>query len=217
MVDVPRESETTTDLELIDQARAGDRDAFGQLINRYYHSCVRAASFMLRDRVEAQDEVQVACWKAFQHLDQYKGFGQFSSWLIQIVVNECLMLMRSRRQARFVYLDGGKTPDCIGPLELPVNSADPESQAVKNEMLDVLKREIRRSPPVFRTILVMREIQELPMPEVADRLGITVRAAKSRLLRARLELKQRVMRYYGHSGRPVLRTRPSNTGTAVPL
>jgi RNA polymerase sigma-70 factor, ECF subfamily len=217
MVEVPGESETTTDLELIDQARAGDRDAFGQLISRHYHSCVRAASFMLRDRVEAQDQVQVACWKALQHLDQYKGVSQFSTWLIQIVMNECLMLMRSRRQARFVYLDGGETPDSVGPLELPVNSADPESQAVNSEMIDVLKREIRRIPPLFRTILVMREMQELPMPAVADRLGITMGAAKSRLLRARLELKQRVLRYYGHRGRPVLRTRPANTGTAVPL
>ena len=204
MLDVSSESETRTDAELVDRARGGDRDAFGQLINRHYQTCVRAASFMLRDWVEAQDEVQIACCKAFQHLDQYRGLAQFSTWLTHIVVNECLMLIRSRRQTRFVYLDGGREPDSIGPPELPPHSADPESQAVNSELLDVLKREIRRSPPLFRTILVMREIQELPMPEVADRLGITVPAAKSRLIRARIELKQRVMRYYGHSGRPAL-------------
>jgi RNA polymerase sigma-70 factor, ECF subfamily len=205
MLNVSSERNARTDLELVDRARAGDRDAFGQLISRHYHTCVRAASVILRDRVEAQDEVQLACLKAFQHLDQYAGLAQFSSWLIHIVVNECLMLMRSRRQARFVYLDDcSREADSIRPPELPARSADPESQAVNKELLDVLKREIRRSPPLFRTILVMREIQELPMPEVAHRLGITVPAAKSRLLRARIELKERVMRSYGHRGGPAL-------------
>src|SRR5581483_2182168 len=94
-----------TDFELIGIARQGDRGAFGELIQRHYRSCVNVATLVLRNRTEAQDEVQKAAWKAFAHLDQYQGAAEFSTWLLRIVENECLMLMREKSRAQFLYLD----------------------------------------------------------------------------------------------------------------
>src|SRR6516225_6943439 len=83
-----------TDVELVELSRQGDSDAFGELLFRHYHKCANLAGFILRDRAGASDEVQKACWKAFEHLDQYRGKAEFSTWLSRIVVNECRMVLR---------------------------------------------------------------------------------------------------------------------------
>lgn len=191
------EVNSRTDSELLDLARKKDSEAFGKLVKRHYRSCVNIAAFILRDRVEAEDEVQEACWKAFEHLDQYLGEAEFSTWLLRIVVNECLMLLRCRRRTRFLYIDGDQRVEESRPMELPSDSLDPEQELVKHEMLEILKREIRYIPPLLRNVMMLRDVEQLPMPAVAERLGITVPAAKSRLLRARTELRQRVNRRFG--------------------
>lgn len=190
-----------TDGELVALSRAGNKDAFGKLIHKHYPTCVNIASFMLRDRSEAKDEVQKACWKAFKHLDQYHGESEFLPWILRIVVNQCLMLMRVRRRVRFLYIDAGSGHDGGRPIELPAGAIDPEHEVIKNQMQDIVKTEIRRIPPLLRTVMILRDVEELPMLHVAERLGITVPAAKSRLLRARSELRQRVIRRCanGHS------------------
>jgi RNA polymerase sigma-70 factor (ECF subfamily) len=189
-----------TDGELIALARAGSKDAFGKLIHRHYPACVNIASYMLRDRSEAKDEVQKACWKAFRHLDQYHGDSEFLPWMLRIVVNQCLMLLRVRRRTRFLYIDAGSGHDGGRPIELPAVALDPEHEVIKQEMKDILKMEIRRIPPLLRTVMILRDVEELPMMHVAARLGITVPAAKSRLLRARSELRQRVIQRCASNG-----------------
>jgi RNA polymerase sigma-70 factor (ECF subfamily) len=187
-----------TDRELVELAREGNQEAFGALIHRHYSACVNIASFMLRDRAEGQDEVQKACLRAFEHLDQYHGEAEFLHWMLRIVVNQCLMLMRVRRRARFLYLDGGREDHGRWPIELPSLSISPEREVIKREMHDILQTEIRRIPPLLRRVLELRDLEGLPMTDVADRLGITVPAAKSRLLRARNELRERVTRRCGN-------------------
>src|SRR5689334_15796912 len=105
-----------TDLELVGLSRQGDGDAFGELLGRHYHKCANLAGFILRDRTGASDEVQKACWKAFEHLDQYRGTAEFFTWLSRIVINECRMVLRVNRRTQFVYLDGGGAD---APLRLP--------------------------------------------------------------------------------------------------
>ena len=190
-----------TDMTLVTQARRGDTEAFGELIRRHRQKCLDLATFFLRNRNDAEDEVQNAFSKAYTHLDQYKGDAEFSTWLGRIVANQCLMLMRVRRNTRFVYLDepssGSPRPQ---PVELPAVCGDPEGELACQQMTDVLRLEIRRIPPVLRNVMVLRDIQELPMPDVAAQLGITVPAAKSRLLRARTELRSRLKRYTAGMG-----------------
>ena len=187
-----------SDLALVNDAQAGNGEAFGELLARHYRNCVNIASLILRDRAEAQDEVQMACWKAFKHLDQYHGDAPFLTWLIRIVVNQCLMLVRVRKRTRFVYLDAGRV-DGARPVQLPTLAADPEEDVMEKELRELLDREIRHLPPLLRTVLVLRDVDELPMRNVAKQLRITVGAAKSRLLRARVELKDRVIRRYGRN------------------
>jgi RNA polymerase sigma-70 factor, ECF subfamily len=187
------------DAALVALAKEGDRHAFEQLINRHYQTCVNLASFMLHDRGEAQDEVQEACWKAFEHLHQYHGDAEFVSWLLRIVVNQCLMLLRVRRRTQFCYLDDDGRQNGSRPLELSANTPDPEHAVVSCEQEEILRNEIRRIPPLLRNVILLRDLQELPMGTVAEQLGISVAAAKSRLLRARAELRARVL---GKSGDP---------------
>jgi RNA polymerase sigma-70 factor (ECF subfamily) len=112
------------------------------------------------------------------------------------------MLMRVKRRTRFVYLDEPPISHDAPQLELPACGPDPEGELAFQQMKGVLRTEIRRIPPMLRNVMLLRDIQELPMTEVAEKLGITVPAAKSRLLRARTELRSRLMRHATRSGNP---------------
>ena len=190
------------DESLVELARLGNNDAFGELIRRHWRKCVDLATFFLRNRGEAEDEVQNAFSKAYAHLEQYQGDAEFSTWLARIVKNQCLMLMRVKRRTRFVYLDENISGRDAPPMELPACGSDPEGEFAFQQMQDVLRTEIRRIPPMLRNVMLLRDIRELPMVDVADELGITVAAAKSRLLRARSELRLRLTRHGEKSGRP---------------
>ena len=189
-----------SDRQLVEFARQGDQEAFGQLLRRHRQKCVDLATFFLRNRGDAEDEVQNAFSKAYAHLDQYQGEAEFSTWLARIVSNQCLMLLRVRRRTKFVYLDESPSVHDAPPMELPSCGPDPEGEFAFRQMKSVLRSEIRRIPPMLRNVMVLRDIQELPMTDVADQLGITVPAAKSRLLRARTELRSRLMRHAEKSG-----------------
>jgi RNA polymerase sigma-70 factor, ECF subfamily len=201
-----------SDRELLKLAQAGDRNAFGQLISNHYQSCVNIATSILRNRTEAEDNVQQAAWKAFNHLDQYLGEAEFFAWLIRIVVNECRMVLRDRKRARFQPIGGSQQGADDRQPELLSQTADPECQSLKTEMIHVLKMEIQHIPPMFRVVILLRDVNELPMLEVADRLGITVSAAKSRLLRARNELRRRVTSRLG----PARHMLPLSTEQTLP-
>jgi RNA polymerase sigma-70 factor, ECF subfamily len=202
MLDLKDENCVQTDAHLVALVREGNQEAFGELINRHYQTCVNIATFILRDHGEAQDEVQKACCKAYQHLDQYEGEAEFFSWMHRIVMNQCLMLMRVRRRTRFLYIDAQTDRERCGPIELPADVPDPEEEVIDCELRSILQREIRHIPPLLRNVLMLRDVEELPMTDVAARLRITVPAAKSRLLRARLELRERVIGRCSSAGKP---------------
>lgn len=189
-----------SDVDLVTMAKEDNKQAFDELVRRHHQACVRLAVCILRDRGEAEDEAQNAYWKAFQHLDQFQGGADFSIWLSRIVVNQCRMHIRASRRARFLHLDAG-VPGFPGiRVELPSRRLDPEAEFGGRQVREMLEQEIRSIPPLLRNVVLLRDIQELPITEVAHRLGITVSAAKSRLLRARLELRHRVLRHCGPSG-----------------
>jgi RNA polymerase sigma-70 factor (ECF subfamily) len=195
------------DADLVESAKRGDQQAFGELVKRHHHWCVGLASGILRDRGDAEDEAQNAYWNAFQHLDQFQGDAEFSTWLARIVVNQCLMFVRARRRARFLRLDAGIAGHASASIDLPSWRPDPEGELGSREVREVLEREIRGIPALLRNVVLLRDVEELPIAEVADRLGITISAAKSRLLRARIELRQRVLRHCGTSGHLTLTAR----------
>ncbi len=188
------------DDQLVRQSQAGDQHSFSELIRRHQSSCTKLALSVLRDRQDAEDEVQNAMWKAFEHINQFQQDSKFSTWLTRIVVNQCLMRLRQGRRAKFLYIDDTHIGEDLTSLELPDVRISPEQMLGQAEVAEVLQKEIRRIPPLLRNVFLLRDIQELPMPDVAEQLGISVAAAKSRLLRARLELRNRMERHFGRLG-----------------
>ena len=181
---------------LVDMARNGDKDAFGELMRRHYRRCVDVATSFLHNHWDAEDQVQVAFLKAYTRLHQYHGDAEFATWLLRIVTNECLMFMRDSRRARFVHLDDTSRESESAPFELRECGPNAENALASGEMKQILATEVRRVPPLLRNVIMLRDIQELPMRAAADTLEIRVPAAKSRLLRARVELRLR-LRHYG--------------------
>ncbi len=188
------------DDELVRCAQQGDQAAFSELTRRNYSSSFKLAVSILRDWQEAEDEVQNAYWKAYQHIGQFQQDAKFSTWMTRIVVNQCLMRLRQVRRANFLYLDDTLIGEERGTLELVDRGDSPEDQLGTKELGALLKQEIRRIPPLLRSVFLLRDVNELPMAEVADRLGISIAAAKSRLLRARIELRHRLEKINGHTG-----------------
>ncbi len=190
--------QTQNDDKLVEKARAGDRDAFGELIRKHHGTCVTIATRILRDRSEAEDEVQKAYWQAFSHLDQFQaGRAQhaqsFLAWLLRIVKNQCLMLIRVKRRMPLVYIDAAGCGQGRPSRELPANNIGAEQGILEREMVEVLQKEIQRIPPLLRSVLLLCDMEERSMMDVAQQLQITIPAAKSRLFRARRELKKRVI------------------------
>jgi RNA polymerase sigma-70 factor (ECF subfamily) len=192
---------TLLDPELVILCQGSNEGAFTELMVRHRNSAMKIALSILRDKQEAEDEVQNAFWKAYEHISNFQGGSKFSTWLTRIVVNQCLMRLRQLRRARLLYLEEalGSSEDNL-TLELRDIRQSPEQEIGREEVAKVLEDEIRRTPPLLRTVFLLRDVEQRPMPEVAEALGISVAAAKSRLLRARAELRLRLKKHCGAVG-----------------
>jgi len=188
-----------SDDQLLTLAQDGEQDAFAELMSRNLSSSFKLALSILKDRQEAEDEVQNSYWNAWRYIGRFQRDSKFSTWISRIVINQSLMRLRKARKASFLHLDEGAADGQVGALELPDRAPTPEKELAGKEMSAILHREISRMPPIFRSVLVLRDLEELPMDDVAVRLGITLVAAKSRLMRARAELKQRLEKQFGTS------------------
>ena len=188
-------SEVTAQSEgdLVARAQQGDRSAFGQLVAQNQPACRRLALSILRNSEAAEDEVQTSYCKALQHIGDFHRESKFSTWLNRIVANQCLMRLRGLRRSRSFSMSDDPTGEGA-VLEFPAGGDSPEQDLVRRELSEVLAAQVRRIPPLMRDVVLLRDVQELPMPEVARRLGISVPAAKSRLLRARATLRQNLER-----------------------
>ena len=189
-----------SDEALVREAQQGNEESFAELMRRHSGASFKVAVSMLRDLQDAEDEVQNAWWKAYTHIGQFAGEARFTTWMTRIVMNQCLMRLRQSRRARFHYLDDALIGEDRGTLDLPDPAPTPEQELDRQQMEQLLHREIRRIPPLLRNALILREVNELPMLEVAAQLGVSVAAAKSRLLRARHELRDRLGKYLPGEG-----------------
>jgi RNA polymerase sigma-70 factor (ECF subfamily) len=195
-----------SDDELVAKAQQSDDQAFGELVRRTSASSLRLAMSILRDRQEAEDEVQNSYFNAWRHVSQFQCESKFSTWMSRIVANHCLMRLRKTRGLHFLYLDDAPSDDTARPLELKDRRATPEGDLGTHELSAVLQKEIQRLPPLLQRVLVLRDVNELSTAEVASILGISPSAVKSRLMRARLELRTRLEKYGGRGGWATLTT-----------
>ncbi len=187
------------DEELVQRAQANDDAAFAELMRRTSPASLKLAVSILRDVHEAEDQVQTSYMNAWRHVAQFHQDAKFSTWISRIVVNQCLMRLRKLRTLSFVSLvdDGpdGETRE----VQLTDHRQSPEASLAGKELRQVLKQEIQRLPPLMRSVVLLRDVEQLSTAEVAERLGLTPAAVKSRLLRARVELRTRLEKYRARS------------------
>src|SRR5713226_6854609 len=185
------------ELVLVQAAKKGDLEAFSELVTRYDRNIFRIAQHITHNQEDAQNVVQEAFLKAYTNLAQFQGNSKFYTWLVRIAVNEALMKLRRRRADKTVSIDEDvETEDGSMPREVADWSPNPEQLYGQSELGDILKKTIQGLPPGFRTVFVLRDVEGLSTEETAEMLDLSVPAVKSRLLRARLQLRERLARYF---------------------
>jgi RNA polymerase sigma-70 factor (ECF subfamily) len=191
------ENEQHPDVALVDSARGGDVHAFETLVSKYDRQIFRIAQHITQNKEDAQDVVQDAFLKAYEKLDQFQGNSKFYTWLVRIAVNESLMRLRKRRTGKMVSIDDDiETEEGSVPRDLADWSPNPEQNYGQAELAEILRKTIQGLPHGFRIVFVLRDVDGLSTEETAETLGLSVPAVKSRLLRARLQLRERLSRYF---------------------
>ncbi|MBI4460751.1 MAG: sigma-70 family RNA polymerase sigma factor [Acidobacteria bacterium] len=184
-----------TELELIERMRGGDTAAFYELVNQYERRVYWAAFGLLGNAADAEDVTQETFLKCFQHLDQFRGEAKFSTWLIQIAVNEAKQRLRKQNPGLLVPLESEGETAGGTPWRLPFVAEwreNPEQQYAAEELRRIVTGAVESLPPIYRSVLLLRDLQQLSTEEVAEALGLSLPAAKSRLLRARLQLRDKL-------------------------
>lgn len=185
-----------TDEEIVARVRAGDIAMFEQLMRRHNARVYRAARAILRDDREAEDVMQDAYVRAYEHLADFEGRAQFSTWITRIAVNEALA--RVRRTKRFDSLESHPEEASMITHE----GSSPEQQASDVELRAVLETAVAQLPDDFRSVFVLRAVEGMSGVEVAECLGIPEDTVKTRLHRARGRLQEMLIA----SAEPVLPT-----------
>jgi len=186
---------------LVARAKAGDMTAFSDLITHYERRVFRMAKQITQNDDDAEDVLQETFLKAYSHLDDFQGNSKFYTWLVRIAVNEALMKLRKRRSDRTVPLDEPiDTGEDEVVREVAVWDENPEQRYSREELGSILDEAIETLKPAYRTVFVLRDIEELSIEETADALNLSISAVKSRLLRARLQLREKLTRLFKRKG-----------------
>ena len=183
---------------LVAKAKEGNAEAFTVLVNQYERNIFRLAMNITSNKEDAEDVLQETFLKAYTHLGRFQGNSRFYTWVVRIAVNESLMKLRKRRSDRQVSLDEKleTDDDSLLPREIVDWGDNPEQRYAKSEWQEILAEATQTLEPAFRTVFMLRDIEQLSTEETAEALGLSVPAVKSRLLRARLKLRQRLNKYF---------------------
>jgi len=177
---------------LVERLRAGDQDAFETLVRQYGGRMLAAARRLLGTEDDARDAVQEAFLAAFRAIDTFAGAARLSTWLHRIVLNAALMKLRSRRRRREESIEDLLPRfDEDGYWAEPASAWDTSSDVLleRRETRTMVRNAIDRLPANYRSVLLLRDIEELDTDEVASLLGVTPNAVKTRLHRARQALR----------------------------
>jgi len=184
---------------LVAAAKGGEISAFETLVSRYERKIFRLAQNITQNREDAEDVMQESFLKAYEHLSGFQGNSRFYTWLVRITVNQALMKLR-RRRPNVVSLDEElDTGEELVPREVEDWGPSPEDRYKQNQLGEILSSAIGDLDPSFRIVFQLRDIEELSTEETAEALGLSVPAVKSRLLRARLKLRQKLDKYFRRS------------------
>ena len=186
---------------LVARAKAGDANAFSELVSHYERRVFRMAKQITQNDDDAEDVLQETFLKAYTHLDNFQGNSKFYTWLVRIAVNEALMKLRKRRSDRTVPLDEPiDTGEDEMVREIAVWDENPEESYSREELGEILDQAIQSLKPAYRTVFLLRDIEELSIEDTAEALKLSISAVKSRLLRARLQLREKLTRQFKRKG-----------------
>jgi len=190
--------ENKTELS-VEALRAGDREEFSRLVDAYSGRIYRLAIKMLSIPTDAEDVLQNTFLKAFQHLKDFEGRSSLSTWLYRIASNEALMMLRKQRPE--ITLSDSAPEDDDNSDYFPAQFTDwcclPEDEFLSAESQVALDDAVQQLPETQRIVFVLRDIEGLSIQETSEALNLSVAAVKTRLLRARLRLREELSVYYG--------------------
>ena len=196
-------NETTTfdDVALANQAKQGDKRAFTDLVERYASRVFRVARHITRNDQDAEDVLQETFLKAYSRLDQFLGASKFYTWLARIAVNEALMRIRRGKGRAMVSLDQElETSDGSLAREIPSGGENPEEIYGREQLRDYIATAIDGLSETYRPVFVLRDVEGFSTDETGQLLDLSESAVKSRLLRARLQLQQKLRRVLSKNG-----------------
>jgi len=182
--------------KLVQQAKKGSHAAFSELVRSMEARVFRVAVQILRNQQEAEDAMQDGLLKAYEKLSTFTGLSRFSTWATRIVINECLMRLRSQHQHAFTSIDEPVSDEAETGMDLRSWEANPEERYSRQQLRDILNEALEGLSEEYRVVVVLRDVEGLTNEEAAEELGVSVSAVKSRLLRGRLALRQRLPRHF---------------------
>ena len=187
---------TCDDKVLVGYAQKGQARAFSELVRRHHVRVFHTAYGMVGNREDADDLAQLAFIKAFQSLDKFKGQSLFSTWLYRISINCCLDWIKARHRKYDVKMDDEWWYRQADDEALFAGPKRTDYRVEQGELRDVLAQVMADMPPIFRSVLVLRELNGLSYQEIAHVEGCSVGTVKSRLFRARAQLRKLLKPFY---------------------
>jgi len=184
------------DLDLVEECKLGDRAAFTQLMQKYQNKIFGLAFRMLHNGEEAKDITQDVFFSVYRSIKKFKGESKISTWLYRIAINACINRLKSKGRKDTVPLENKKQEGdlvAINEDNLISGRIDTPSEALERKNLNsILEREIGKLPDEYRVVLVMRDVEGLTYEEIEKILKVPDGTVKSRLHRARMELKKKL-------------------------
>lgn len=185
------------DAELAARIARRDPAAFEMLMRQHNGKLFRVARSILKDDAEAEDALQDAYLEAYRHIGEFRGDAQLSTWLTRIVINQALMRMRKQKREHVVLSFSDRrtaAPDRGETDVADAKSESPSSAALRGELRRLLERRIDELPVAFRTVFIMREVEDMSVEQTAECLSIPAATVRTRLFRARTLLRESLAR-----------------------
>jgi RNA polymerase sigma-70 factor, ECF subfamily len=183
----------------IEDLRSGNRQAFASLVDAYSGPLHRLALKMVGNEADAEDVLQNTFLKAYTHIHEFEGRSKLSTWLYRIASNEALMLLRKQRPVTtftdITAQDGEESAQ--DPVEISDWCCLPEQDFLTSEARATLEQAVQHLPETLRIVFILRDIESLSIQETSQVLGLSESAVKTRLLRARLRLRDDLSHYFG--------------------
>lgn len=191
--------ENKGDLALVGRLKAGDQEAFARLVEEHGGRVYRVALRLMGNEADAEDVLQETFLSAYKSIDRFEERSSLSTWLYRITTNAALMRLR-RKEPDQVSVDEPLERD--DGEQMPRQFFDfcclPEEFLLRDEARDEMTRAINDLPPSLRSVFILRDIEGLSTQEVAETLDLSLSAVKSRLMRARLKLREHLSAYFSH-------------------